>query len=119
MSSAWDAYIDNLIGHTGGAADYVCIIGMDGGKWTSDEPVNALKLTADEAATIAKAIKAKDASTFQANGILAGGGQISVFTRRGGFMACPGEKERGWCYQHSTIQNRYYYCSHEGGGEPR
>jgi len=66
---SWDSYIDNLLGHAGGNADKACIIGLDGSKWTSDTPANALKITAAEAATIGKAFRSKDFSPLQASGI--------------------------------------------------
>ncbi|XP_022097514.1 profilin-like [Acanthaster planci] len=76
---SWDSYLDNLIAQSkdsGGNAhvDKCAIIGIDGGaKWTTDGHANALKLTPDEAANIARAFKAKDFTTFMAGGVRAEG----------------------------------------------
>ena len=72
-SGSWNSYIDNLIAMSP-ACDRGCIIGLDGGeKWTSDSHPNALKITPTEGATIARAFKAKDFSTFRSNGIVVAG----------------------------------------------
>ena len=74
---SWDSYIDNLIAQTRDAsgaahADKACIIGIESGaKWTTDWHANAFKLTATEAANIARCFKSKDFTSFQASGILA------------------------------------------------
>jgi len=66
---SWDGYIDNLIGHTSGACDKACIIGCDGSKWTTDGHAKSLKITAQEASQIGKAMNSGDFTTFQASGI--------------------------------------------------
>jgi len=70
---SWDSYIDNLIGQCTGACDSACIIGQDGSLWTTSANPKNLNLTAGEAATIAKAIKDDNPSTFQTSGIVIGG----------------------------------------------
>ncbi|VDI28186.1 profilin [Mytilus galloprovincialis] len=75
----WNGYIDNLIGQSRDASgfehvDRACIIGLDGGaKWTTDSYQNALKLSSNEASTIAKAFKSEDFTPFMVNGIYAEG----------------------------------------------
>jgi len=72
---SWDSYLTNLVAQSKdneGAAhvDKACIIGLDGGaKWTSDAAPEALKLSAEEGANVAKAFKAKDFNGFMAGGI--------------------------------------------------
>ena len=34
---SWDSYIDNIIAYSKNNADKACIIGKDGGKWTTDD----------------------------------------------------------------------------------
>ena len=73
--SGWDTYIDNLIEQSkdkSGQAhiDKACIIGLDGGgKWTSDQHPCALKLTPNEAKTIAECFKTKDFTSFKVGGV--------------------------------------------------
>ncbi|VDI24798.1 profilin [Mytilus galloprovincialis] len=70
----WNGYIDSLIGNSPDAIDRACIIGLDGGaKWTTDGHQNALKLSSNEASTIAKAFKSEDFTPFMVNGIYAEG----------------------------------------------
>ena len=70
---SWDSYIDNLIGHTGGACDKAAIIGKDGSKWTTDSHPEALKITPSEASAIGKAMRSGDFTTFQSSGIVIAG----------------------------------------------
>ena len=70
---SWDSYIDNLIGHTGGACDKAAIIGKDGSKWTTDGHPEALKVTPSEAAAIGRVMTSQDYTSFQANGIVVEG----------------------------------------------
>lgn len=70
---SWDSYIDNLLGHTSGAADSACIIGQDGSSWTTDAHPEALRMTSDEINTVAACFKSGDFTTFQAGGICVGG----------------------------------------------
>lgn len=70
---SWDSYIDNLIGHTAGSCDKVCIIGLDGSPWTTSGHANSIKLSAEECTNIAKCFKSKDFSSLQASGVRAEG----------------------------------------------
>lgn len=76
---SWDSYIDNLLGHskdpTGTShVDKACIIGLDGGApWTTAANPNALVLQGSEGANIAKCMKNKDFSPFQAGGVFVTG----------------------------------------------
>jgi len=70
---SWDSYIDNLLGHCAGHCDTACIIGQDGSKWTTDGHASALKITAQEAATIGRAFNSNDFIPFQAAGITVAG----------------------------------------------
>lgn len=79
LLQSWDAFIDNLIAQSRDARgfehmDKACIIGLDGGaKWTTNSHQNALKLSSNEANTIAKAFKSKDFTQFMVDGIYAEG----------------------------------------------
>ncbi|XP_071177614.1 profilin-like [Mytilus edulis] len=79
LLQSWDAFIDNLIAHSRDARgfehmDKACIIGLDGGaKWTTDSHQKALKLSLNEASTIAKVFKRRDFTPFMDNGIYAEG----------------------------------------------
>lgn len=77
---SWNTYINSIIDNSKDPQnkefhiDQSCIIGLDGGaKWTSDDEANNLKLTAEEAAKIAKVCKENDISSFEMNGIYVGG----------------------------------------------
>jgi len=91
---SWDSYIDNLLGHSSGAGDKGCIIGIDGSMWTTSGHANALKLSADEAAKIGKAFGAKDFSVFQAGGVLAEGVKYT-FLRSNENVALAKKKDYG------------------------
>ena len=74
---SWDSYLDNLVAQSKDATgvthiDKCCIIGIDGGaKWTSDGHPCAFKISAEEAAAIARCFKSKDFSAFMSSGIRA------------------------------------------------
>lgn len=75
---SWNAYLDNLIGHTYDAsgqaqADKACIIGLDGAQWTTDDHPNALKLTPQECTQIARTFQFGGFIGFQSSGIHAEG----------------------------------------------
>jgi len=61
------------MGHTSGACDKACIIGLDGSKWTTDGHPSAFKVSAAEAANIGRAFSSKDYTPFQASGIVCEG----------------------------------------------
>jgi len=77
--STWDSYIDNLIERSKDESgqlhvEKACIIGLDGGgRWTSDQHPSALKLTPNEAQTIAKCFKKKDFTSFMVGGVFVEG----------------------------------------------
>jgi len=78
--SGWDAYIDNLIGHSkdkSGFAhiDKACMVGKDGGAlWTSAAHASALKVSGEESARICTNLSAPDpAANFGAQGVLVEG----------------------------------------------
>jgi len=65
----WDDYINRLIASTRDAkgvahCDKVCIIGLDGSFWTTTNHPNAIKLSRNEARTIAECFKAKDFTPY-------------------------------------------------------
>merc|ERR1719494_641924 len=91
---SWDGYIDNLIGHCSGACDQACIIGKDGSKWTTDGHPKALKISAQEAATIGRAFHLGDMTTFQASGIVIAGIKYQ-FLRGDDTMALGKKKDNG------------------------
>lgn len=67
--SAWDSYIDNLIGQSKTAegkpqVDKAVIIGMDGSIWTSNNGGKFMQITPGEAKDISKAFKSKDFTSF-------------------------------------------------------
>lgn len=76
---SWDSYLDNMCAQSkssDGTAhiDKCCIIGLDGGaKWTTDGHGNALSITPEECATIARCFKSGDFGPFMANGFTANG----------------------------------------------
>jgi profilin len=72
-SESWDAYIDNLLGHTYGHADLAAIIGLSGAFLTGHEHPKALVLSQEEANTIGAAMTSRDDSVFQGSGIVVGG----------------------------------------------
>lgn len=70
---SWDSYIDNLIGHSSGSCDKVCIIGLDGNSWTSSNLGTSLALQGSEGVQIANCFKSKDFSPFATGGVHVGG----------------------------------------------
>ena len=48
-------------------------LGLDGARWTTDSRANALKITADEAATIGNAFSMGDFSEFAVGGVVVEG----------------------------------------------
>lgn len=70
---SWDGYIDSILGGAKGSADQACIIGLNGGPWTTAAHANNLNLQGTEAQTIAGAMNSNDFTTFQANGIMIAG----------------------------------------------
>jgi len=71
---SWDGYIDHIISGTNAACDRACIIGLNGGgTWTTDAHASALKISPEEAVTIAAALASEDCTTFQTKGIMLGG----------------------------------------------
>lgn len=70
---SWDSYIDNGIGQSNDSMDKMCIIGLDGSKWTTDRHSSNFQLSTAEVVTIANAFQSGDFSRFQASGIGAGG----------------------------------------------
>jgi len=70
---SWDGYIDSILGGAKGHADKACIIGLNGGPWTTAAHASNINLQGAEAQTIAGAMNSGDFTTFQANGIHVGG----------------------------------------------
>eukprot|EP00111_Clytia_hemisphaerica_P008698 TCONS_00025423-protein len=91
---SWDGYIDNLLGHCVGQCDTACIIGKDGSKWTTDGHASALKITAQEAATVGKAFTSGDMTPFQASGIVIAGVKYQ-FLRGDDILALGKKKDNG------------------------
>lgn len=84
---SWDSYTDNLIKRSN---DYVsgifhtekaCIIGLDGGLWTTAGSANTISLNQMEAVNIAKCFRSKDFSQFISSGIIAEG-QKYIFLKQ-------------------------------------
>jgi len=98
---SWDSYLDNLVAQTKDAsgaahADRCAIIGLDGGaKWTTDGHPNALKLTPQEAANIAKAFKSKDFTVFMASGVHAEGTKYQFLREEDGKLVLSKKKGEG------------------------
>jgi len=67
---SWDGYIDSVLGSAKGHADRACIIGLNGGPWTTAGHASNINLQGTEAQTIATSMSSGDYSTFQASGIL-------------------------------------------------
>jgi len=70
---SWDGYIDSTLGGAKGHADKACIIGLNGGPWTTSAHACNINLVGTEAQVIAGAMNSGDYTTFQSNGILIGG----------------------------------------------
>jgi len=70
---SWDGYIDSILGGAKGHADQACIIGLNGGPWTTAAHASNINLQGTEAQTIAGALNSGEYTTFQANGIIIGG----------------------------------------------
>lgn len=92
---SWDSYIDNLLGHTAGHADKAAIVGMDGSKWTSDVHANALKLSANEAAAIGKAMQSGEFGNFQASGVYVEGVKYQYLRHEEGKVVLAKKKDMG------------------------
>jgi len=99
--SGWDSYIDNLLLQCRDSSgeshcDKACIIGMDGGaKWTSDTHASALKLTPQEAASIASCFKSKNFSSCQASGLFVEGEKYQFLREEDGKLALAKKKGSG------------------------
>jgi len=99
--SGWDSYIDNLIlqcrdGSGESHCDKGCIIGLDGGaKWTSDAHANSLKLTPQEAASLAACFKAKNFSSLQASGLFVEGEKYQFLREEEGKLVLAKKKGSG------------------------
>lgn len=98
---SWDSYLDNLVSQTKDAngtchADKAVIIGIDGGaKWTTDGHANALKITPDEGARIAKCFKSKNFSDFMAGGVLAEGEKYQFLRQEDDKLVLAKKKDKG------------------------
>jgi len=67
---SWDGYIDSVLGGAKGHADKACIIGLNGGPWTTSAHAANINLQGTEASTIAGAMNSGDYTTFQSGGII-------------------------------------------------
>jgi len=67
---SWDGYIDSVLGGAKGNADKACIIGLNGGPWTTSAHAANINLQGTEASTIASAMNSGDYTTFQSGGII-------------------------------------------------
>ncbi|CAB4008968.1 DNA primase [Paramuricea clavata] len=98
---SWDSYIDNLVAQTKDSAgtehaDKACIIGLDGGApWTTAAHAKALKLTGSEGQNIARALKSKDFTPFQAGGILCEGVKYQFLREEDGKIVFGKKKDKG------------------------
>jgi len=72
MATGWDAYVDNLIGHSSGNCDLAALIGLNGQAWTTPG-ANRLNISDEERTTIATALSTEKEDVFQTNGIRVGG----------------------------------------------
>ncbi|XP_063711881.1 profilin-like [Symsagittifera roscoffensis] len=96
---SWDSYIDVLLQNSLDEQnvyhiDKVCILGREGGKWTSDEHQNALKILPDEVDAIVRAFETKDFSDFQTNGVKCEG-QTYKFLRNEEDLLLAKQKDEG------------------------
>ena len=66
---SWDGYIDSVLGGAKGSADKACIIGLNGGPWTTSAHAHNINLVGTEAQTIASALSSGDYTPFQSSGI--------------------------------------------------
>ena len=98
---SWDSYLDNLCAQAKGTdgsshIDKCCIIGLDGGApWTTNTHPNALALSADESANIARAFKSKDFTPFMANGFTAAGTKYQFLREEDKKLVLGKKKEHG------------------------
>jgi len=71
---SWNGYIDSVIGHSLGACDSACLIGLEGGaKWTTDDHPTALQISDAEAAAIANGFLVDLEASFSNAGVTLGG----------------------------------------------
>jgi len=70
---SWDGYIDSILGGAKGNADKACIIGLNGGPWTTAAHASNINLVGTEAQTIGAAMSSGDYTPFQASGVIIGG----------------------------------------------
>jgi len=113
---SWDSYIDNMAGRCSGSMDKGAIIGFNGSLWTSHGPENALKLTADEAMKIGKALESKDYSPFQASGIYVEGVKYQ-FLRGDDSIALGKKKDHGSITMQATKTAVIIGHTKEGGNQ--
>lgn len=113
---SWDSYIDNLIGHGAGHTDAACIIGMDGSKWTTDSHGQAIKITAQEAATIGRVYTSGDASVFQTSGLHIGGIRYQ-FLRKDENVVLAKKKDNGAITMQSSKTAIVIGHTKEGGSQ--
>lgn len=78
--NGWDIYIDHLFGLSHIQADKVCIIGMDGGSWTSGNHPKAFKMSPSERETLAQHFKTKAFDALLDSGMSAEGTHYPVLT---------------------------------------
>jgi len=70
---SWDGYIDSILGGAKGNADKACIIGLNGGPWTTSAHASNINLQGTEAQNIAAAMNSGDYSSLQSGGIFVEG----------------------------------------------
>lgn len=97
---SWDSYIDNLQAHAKDSegkshADSACIIGLDGSKWTSDAPANAIKITPTEAVNIGKCFQKNDFTPMQAGGVHIAGIKYQFLREEDGKLVLAKKKDHG------------------------
>ena len=70
---SWDSYIDTMVAYSqkgeGFHLDTGCIIGTNGAKWTTDGHPKALKITPEQAVTVATAFSSKKFDDFYTTGL--------------------------------------------------
>ena len=95
---SWDGYVDSVLGNanvSGQNTDKAAIVGQDGSVWTTEHQGKGLKISAGEAAALAKAVSSKDFSGMQAGGLFIEGVKYQFLRHEDGKIVQAKKKDHG------------------------